>query len=297
MRITAERAGQFRLGDRLVDRLGLGTMRLTGPDPAGRPPPDRPTAVRLLRRAVDLGVDHIDTGDYEGPYAVTDLIREALHPYPEELTIVVNVGARWTSDGRWVDMLSPDELRRAVEDALQRLRVDALDVVNLRMPGEREPVERSPAVPLETLAELQQRGLVRHLGLANVTTQGFAEAEEVATVVCVQNRYNVAHRHDDPLIDALARAGTAFVACSPLGGFGPIEAPALDTVARTLETTPTEVALAWLLARSPNLLAVPSTRSIEHLEQNLEAAARVLGPLELEELDRIGGTGAPDVDL
>jgi pyridoxine 4-dehydrogenase len=297
MAITAERSGRYRLGDRSVSRLGLGTMRLTGPDAAGRPPPDRGTAVALLRRAVDLGVDHIDTGDYEGPHAITDLIREALHPYPEELTVVVNVGARWTSDGRWVEMLSPDELRRSVEDALERLRVDVLDVVNLRMPGDRVPVERSPAEPLETLAELQQQGLVRHLGLSNVTTQGFADAEAVTTVVCVQNHYNVEHRHDDPLVDALTRAGTAFVACSPLGGFGPIEAPALDEVARSLETTPTEVALAWLLARSPNLLAVPSTRSIEHLEQNLEAAARVLGPLELEELDRIGGTGDPSTDL
>jgi pyridoxine 4-dehydrogenase len=297
MRITAERAGRFRLGDRQVDRLGFGTLRLTGPDAAGRPPPDRRTAVSVLRRAVDLGVDHIDTGDYEGPHPMTELIHEALHPYPDELTIVTNVGGRWTSDGRWAEALSPGELRGAVQHSLDRLGVDVLDVVNLRMPGIPEPVERSPAEPLQTLAELQQQGLVRHLGVSNVTTQGFADAEAVAPIVCVQNRYNVAHRHDDPLVDALARAGIAFVACSPLGGFGPIEAPALDVVARRLETTPDEVALAWLLARSPNVLPIPSTRSLTHLEQNLEAGARVLGPVELQELDRIGATGPPEADL
>jgi aryl-alcohol dehydrogenase-like predicted oxidoreductase len=295
MTITAERSGQYRLGDRLTNRLGYGTMRLTGPDAAGRPPPDRKTVIAVLRRAVDLGVDHIDTGDYEGPHKVTDLIRKALHPYPLELTIVTNVGARWTTEGRWVEALSPGELGRAVEDHLEHLGVDVLDVVNLRMPGVTEPVERSPAEPMETLAELQQQGLIRHLGVSNVTTQGFAEAEAIATVVCVQNHYNVAHRHDDPLVDALARAGIAFVACSPLGGFPPIEAPALARVAAVLETTETEVALTWLLARSPNILPVASTRSVAHLEQNLEAGARVLGPVELEELDRIGGVVEPDL--
>jgi pyridoxine 4-dehydrogenase len=295
--ITAEKSGQFTLGDRAANRLGYGTMRLTGPDAAGRPPPDRKTAIGILRRAVDLGVDHIDTGDYDGPHKVTDLIRKALHPYPLELTIVTNVGARWTSEGRWVQALSPDELRRAVQDHLDHLGVDVLDVVNLRMPGFREPVERSPAEPLETLAELQQQGLIRHLGVSNVTTQEFAEAETIAPIVCVQNHYDVAHRHDDPLVDALARAGIPFVACSPLGGFPPIEAPGLARVAAVLETTQTEVALAWLLARSPNILPIPSTRSVAHLEQNLEAGARVLGPVELEELDRIGGVVAPEADL
>ncbi|MCW2537330.1 MAG: putative oxidoreductase [Modestobacter sp.] len=297
MTITAERSGQYTLGGRLTNRLGYGTMRLTGPDAAGRPPPDRRTATAVLRRAVDLGVDHIDTGDYEGPHKVTDLIRKALHPYPVELTIVTDVGARWTSEGRWVEALSPDELTRAVQDHLDHLGVDVLDVVNLHMPGLREPVERSPAEPLETLAELQQQGLIRHLGVSNVTTQGFAEAQAIATIVCVQNHYDVAHRHDDPLVDALARAGIAFVACSPLGGFPPIEAPALARVAAVLETTETEVALAWLLARSPNILPIPSTRSVAHLEQNLEAGARVLGPVELRELDRIGGVVEPEADL
>jgi aryl-alcohol dehydrogenase-like predicted oxidoreductase len=297
MTITAERSGQYALGDRLTNRLGYGTMRLTGPDAAGRPPPDRRTAVALLRRAVELGVDHIDTGDYDGPHRLTDLIRKALHPYPVELSIVTSVGARWTSGGRWVEALSPDELRRAVQDHLDHLGVDVLDVVNLRMPGFPEPVERSPAEPLETLAELQQQGLIRHLGVSNVTTQGFAEAEAVARIVCVQNHYDVAHRHDDPLVDALARAGIPFVACSPLGGFPPIEAPALTRVAAVLETTETEVALTWLLAHSPNILPIPSTREVAHLEQNLEAGARVLGPVELAELDHIGGVVEPGAGL
>jgi aryl-alcohol dehydrogenase-like predicted oxidoreductase len=297
MTITAERSGQFTLGDRLANRLGYGTMRLTGPDAAGRPPPDRTTVIALLRRAVDLGVDHIDTADYQGPHKVTDLIRKALHPYPVELTIVTNVGARWTTEGRWVEALSPDELRRAVADHLEHLGVDVLDVVNLRMPGGPEPVYRSPEEPMTALAEMQQEGLIRHLGVSNVTTQTFADAKAIATVVCVQNHYNVAHRHDDPLVDALARAGIAFVACSPLGGFPPIEAPGLARVAAVLETTETEVALTWLLARSPNILAIPSTREVAHLEQNLEAGARVLGPVELEELDRIGGVVEPEAGL
>jgi aryl-alcohol dehydrogenase-like predicted oxidoreductase len=292
--ITAERSGEFRLGDRLVNRLGYGTMRLTGPDAAGRPPPDRKTAIGILRRAVELGVDHIDTADYGGPHRMTDLIRKALHPYPLELTIVTNVGARWTSEGRWVQALSPGELRRAVQDDLEHLGVDVLDVVNLRMPGVPEPVDRPPAEPMEALAEMQQEGLIRHLGVSNVTTQTFADAKAMAPVVCVQNHYNVAHRHDDPLVDALARAGTPFVACSPLGGFPPIEAPGLARVAAVLETTETEVALAWLLARSPNILPIPSTRTVAHLEQNLEAGARVLGPVELEQLEHIGGIVEPD---
>jgi pyridoxine 4-dehydrogenase len=294
MTITAERSGQYLLGDRRTNRLGYGTMRLTGPDAAGRPQPDRTAVISLLRRAVDLGVDHIDTGDYAGPHKVTDLIRKALHPYPVELTIVTDVGARWTTEGRWVEELSPDELRRAVQDHLEHLGVDVLDVVNLRMPGFPEPVERSPVEPLETLAELQQHGLIRHLGVSNVTTQGFADADAVARIVCVQNHYDVTHRHDDPLVDALARAGIPFVACSPLGGFPAIEAPALARVAAVLETTETEVALTWLLARSPNILPIPSTRSVAHLEQNLEAGARVLGPAELAELDHIGGVVEPE---
>jgi pyridoxine 4-dehydrogenase len=293
---TAERSGQYQLGDRTVNRMGYGAMQLAGPHVMG-PPEDRDAAVAVLRRAVELGVDHIDTSDYYGPHVTNEIIREALHPYPEGLTLVTKVGARRTPDGEWPEALSPDELRQAVHDNLDHLGVDAMDVVNLRMPGFAAPVERSLAEPFEALAELQQQGLIRHLGVSNVTTQMYAEARSIAPVVCVQNHYNLVHRDDDPLVDALAREGVAYVPFFPLGGFTPLQSAALETVARRLETTPMQVALAWLLARSPNILLIPGTSSVEHLEQNLEAAARVLGPVELEELDRIGGTGEPDVDL
>jgi pyridoxine 4-dehydrogenase len=293
---TAEKSGRFALGDRSVNRLGYGAMQLAGPHVMG-PPADRDAAIAVLRRAVELGVDHIDTSDYYGPYVTNEIIREALHPYPEDLVIVTKVGARRTPDGQWPEALAPDELRQAVHDNLDHLGLDTLEVVNLRLPGFAEPVERSMAEPFEALAELQQEGLIRHLGVSNVTTQQYAEAQSIARVVCVQNHYNLVHRHDDPLIDALAREGVAYVPFFPLGGFTPLQSAALDTVARRLETTPMQVALTWLLARSPNLLLIPGTSSVAHLEENLQAAARVLGPAELEELDRIGGTGEPDVDL
>jgi pyridoxine 4-dehydrogenase len=293
---TAEKSGRFALGDRSVNRLGYGAMQLAGPHVMG-PPADRDAAIAVLRRAVELGVDHIDTSDYYGPYVTNEIIREALHPYPEDLVIVTKVGARRTPDGQWPEALAPDELRQAIHDNLDHLGLDTLEVVNLRLPGFAEPVERSLAEPFEALAELQQEGLIRHLGVSNVTTQQYAEAQSIARVVCVQNHYNLVHRHDDPLIDALAREGVAYVPFFPLGGFTPLQSAALDTVARRLETTPMQVALTWLLARSPNLLLIPGTSSVAHLEENLQAAARVLGPAELEELDRIGGTGEPDVDL
>ncbi|MGY1840783.1 MULTISPECIES: oxidoreductase [unclassified Modestobacter] len=293
---TAEKSGQFPLGDRTVHRIGYGAMQLSGPHVMG-PPADRPGAVAVLRRAVELGVDHIDTSDYYGPHATNEVIREALHPYPEHLTIVTKVGARRTPEGGWPEALSRDELRQAVHDNLEHLGVEALDVVNLRMPGFAEPVQRSLAEPMEALAELQQEGLVTHIGVSNVTPQMFAEAQAITRVVCVQNHYNLVHRADDPMIDALAREGVAYVPFFPLGGFSPIQSAALDTVARRLEATPMEVALAWLLARSPNLLLIPGTRSVQHLEENVRAGMRVLGPVELQELDRIGGSGEPDVDL
>jgi aryl-alcohol dehydrogenase-like predicted oxidoreductase len=295
MTIDATRSGQFPLGDRPVYRLGYGAMQLAGPHVMG-PPADRDAAVAVLRRAVELGVDHIDTSDYYGPHVTNEILREALHPY-DGLTVVTKVGARRTPDGEWPEALSPDELRSAVHDNLRNLGVDVLDVVNLRMPGYEAPVERSLAEQFETLAELQQQGLIRHLGVSNVTTQMFAEARAIAPVVQVQNHYNLVHRDDEPLVDALAHQGIAFVPFFPLGGFTPIQSAALDTVARRLETTPMQVALAWLLARSPNILLIPGTSSVAHLEENLQAGARVLGPLELAELDRIGGTGEPDVDL
>jgi pyridoxine 4-dehydrogenase len=296
MTTTAEKSGQFPLGDRTVHRIGYGAMQLAGPHVMG-PPADRDGAIAVLRRAVDLGVDHIDTSDYYGPHVTNEIIREALHPYPEHLTIVTKIGARRTPEGEWPEALGADELRQAVHDNLDHLGVDAIDVVNLRMPGFAEPVQRSLAEPMEALAALQQEGLVGHIGVSNVTPQMLAEAQGIAPVVCVQNHYNLVHRADDPLVDALAREGIAYVPFFPLGGFSPIQSAALETVARRLETTPMEVALAWLLARSPNLVLIPGTRSIEHLEQNLESAARVLGPVEMAELDRIGGSGTLDPDL
>jgi pyridoxine 4-dehydrogenase len=296
MTSTAEKSGDYRLGDRSVHRLGYGSMQLAGPGVMG-PPADRDAAIAVLRRAVELGVNHIDTSDYYGPYVVNELIREALHPYPEDLVIVTKVGARRTPDGHWPEALAPDELRRAVQDNLDHLGLDVLDVVNLRLPGFAEPVERSLAEPFGTLVDLQQEGLIRHLGVSNVTTQQFAEAQAIGPVVCVQNHYNLVHRDDDPLIDALARQGIAYVPFFPLGGFTPLQSAALETVARRLESTPMQIALTWLLTRSPNLLLIPGTSSVAHLKENLEAAARVLGPVELEELDRIGGTGEREPDL
>ena len=296
MTTTAEKSGRFALGNRSVNRIGYGAMQLAGPHVMG-PPADRDAAVAVLRRAIELGVDHIDTSDYYGPHVTNEIIREALHPYPEDLVIVTKVGARRTPDGDWHEALAPDELRQAVHDNLDHLGLDVLEVVNLRLPGFAEPVERSLAEPFEALAALQQEGLIRHLGVSNVTTQQYAEARSIARVVCVQNHYNLVHRHDDPLVDALAREGVPYVPFFPLGGFTPLQSAALDTVARRLESTPMQVALTWLLARSPNLLLIPGTSSVAHLEENLQAAARVLGPAELEELDRIGGTGEPDVDL
>ena len=296
MTTTAEKSGTYALGDRSVNRVGYGAMQLAGPHVMG-PPADRDAAIAVLRRALELGVDHIDTSDYYGPHVTNEIIREALHPYPDDLTIVTKVGARRTEDGHWPEALTPEELRSAVHDNLDHLGVDVLDVVNLRLPGFAEPVERSLAEPFEALVQMQEEGLIRHLGVSNVTVQMFAEAQSIGRVVCVQNHYNLVHRDDDPLIDALAREGIAYVPFFPLGGFTPLQSAALETVARRLETTPMEIALAWLLARSPNLLLIPGTSSVAHLEQNLEAAARVLGPVELEELDRIGGTGELDPDL
>src|SRR6476620_1358710 len=206
MATTAEKSGSYALGDRSGNRIGYGAMKLAGPDVMG-PPADRDAAIAVLRRAVELGVDHIDTSDYYGPYVVNELIREALHPYPEELTLVTKVGARRTPEGEWPEALSPDELRTAIHENLDHLGVDVIDVVNLRMPGFAEPVERSLAEPFEALAQLQPEGLIRHLGSSNVTTQMFAEAQASAPVVGVQNHYNGVHRHDDPLVDALAREG------------------------------------------------------------------------------------------
>jgi len=288
---TADRAGRFPLGDTEVNRLGYGAMQLAGPHVMG-PPADRDGALAVLRRAVELGVDHIDTSDYYGPYVTNELIREALHPYPDDLVLVTKVGARRTPDGQWPEALDPDDLKRAVHENLDRLGIDAIGAVNLRLPGFAEPVERSLAEPFEALAALQQEGLIRSLGVSNVTAAMVAEARSIAPVACVQNHYNLVHRNDDALIDSLSADGIAYVPFFPLGGFTPLQSGALDAVARRLKATPMQVALAWLLARSPNILLIPGTSSITHLEENLAAAEIELAPGDLEELDRIGRPAA-----
>jgi aryl-alcohol dehydrogenase-like predicted oxidoreductase len=286
MTTTADRAGQFRLGDRTVQRMGYGAMQLAGPHVMG-PPADREAAVAVLRRAVELGVDHIDTSDYYGPHVTNEVIREALHPYPEQLTLVTKIGARRTPDGEWPEALGADELRQAVHDNLDHLGLDSLHVVNLRMPGFAEPVERSVAEPMETMAALQAEGLVQHIGVSNVSASMLAEARSIAPVVCVQNHYNLVHRDDDALVDALAADGIAYVPFFPLGGFSPLQSAALGAVAHRQGATPMEVALAWLLARSPNVLLIPGTSSVAHLEQNLDAAGRTLDADDLAELDAL----------
>jgi aryl-alcohol dehydrogenase-like predicted oxidoreductase len=268
-------------------------MQLAGPGVFG-PPRDPDAARAVLREAVPRGVNHIDTSDFYGPFVVNEIVREALHPYPADLRIVTKVGCRRGDDGAWNLDTSPDELVREVHENLDRLGLEALDVVNLRVSDDHSA---SLGEAFRTLAALREQGLIRHLGVSNVSPAQLAEAREIAPVVCVQNHYNLVHRGDDPLVDALAREGIPYVPYFPLGGFTPLQSAALEAVARRLETTPMEVALAWLLARSPNTLLIPGTTSVAHLEQNLEAGARVLGPLEMEELDRIGGTGEPDVDL
>ena len=286
MTFTAEKSGSFPLGDGTVHRMGYGAMQLSGPHIMG-PPADRDGAIAVLRRAVELGVNHIDTSDYYGPHVTNEIIREALHPYPADLTIVTKIGARRTPDGAWPEALAPDEIRSALHDNLAHLGVDAIDVVNLRMPGFSEPVQRSLAEPFETLAELQQQGLIKHLGVSNVTPQMLAEAQSIAPVVCVQNLYNLALRDDDALIDSLAAQGIAYVPYFPLGGFSPLQSDSLEAVAKRLDATPMAVALAWLLQRSPTMLLIPGTSSVAHLRENLAAVDVVLPPAAVATLDRI----------
>jgi pyridoxine 4-dehydrogenase len=298
MPVTAGRSGQYVLGDRMVNRLGFGGMKLAGPRMTG-PPADRDAALAVLRRAVELGVDHLDTSDLYGPHVVNELIREALHPYPEDLVIATRVGARRTADGAWIAALRPEEIRQEVRDNLDRLGLTVLDLVYLRLPGVGEPVEGGLAEPFEALATLRQEGLIRHLGVSHVTPRQVAEARRIAPVACVQDHYNLIHREHDPLIDALARDGIAFTALEgisyttffPRGGLTPPQSAALDTVAGRVQARPMQVVLAWLLAHSANLLLIPGTSSITQLEENLAAAALELGPSELEELDRIARMG------
>ena len=281
-------AGTFSLGDRRVTRIGYGAMQLAGPGVFG-PPKDRAAALAVLREAVAAGVDHIDTSDFYGPHITNQLIREALHPYPQPLTIVTKVGALRGDDASWRPAQSPAELTQAVHDNLRNLGVDVLDVVNLRVMGDvHAPSEGSIEEQFAALAELQQHGLIRHLGISNATATQVAQARGIAPVVCVQNHYNLAHRADDTLIDALGRDGIAYVPFFPLGGFTPLQSGTLSSIAQQLGATPMQVALAWLLARAPNILLIPGTSSVAHLRENLAAAELSLSAEVLAALDRIG---------
>ena len=283
------KAGTFKLGNRTVKRLGYGAMQLAGKGVFG-PPKDRDGALAVLREAIASGVDHIDTSDFYGPHITNQLIREALHPYTDGLVIVTKVGARRGEDGSWNPAFSKEDLTRAVHDNLRNLGVDALDVVNLRLMFDvHGPAEGSLEAPLTVLAELQQQGLIRHLGLSNVTRTQVAEGRAIAEIVGVQNQYNLAHRHDDALIDELAAAGIPYVPFFPLGGFTPLQSTALSDVATQLDATPMQVALAWLLHRSPNILLIPGTSSVAHLRENLAVADITLPEDALKTLDSIAG--------
>ena len=282
------KVGTYRLGDREVNRMGYGAMRLSGPGIYG-PPADRNQALAVLREAVASGVNHIDTSDYYGPHVTNEIIREALSPYPDALVIVTKLGARRTSDKAWVPAMRPDELRAGLEDNLRNLGLERMEVVNLRLMGsEHGPLEGSIAREFETLAELQRQGLVRHLGLSNVTMAQFDEAQRIAPVACVQNHYNLVHRVDDEMIVTLSEMGLPYVPFFPLGGFTPLQSEVLSEIAAKLRATPMQVALAWLLQRSPNILLIPGTSSLAHLRENLAAAELGLSEELIERLDALG---------
>ncbi len=285
-------AGAFKLGDRNVNRMGYGAMQLAGPGVFG-PPKDHDAAIAVLREAVASGVNHIDTSDYYGPFVTNQLIREALHPYPDDLVIVTKVGAVRGADASWKPAMSPAALTSAVHDNLGRLGVEAMDVVNLRVMGDGHgPSEGSIEATFSVLADLRRQGLIRHLGLSNVTSAQVAEARRIAPVVCVQNLYNLAHRDDDALVDELAGLGIAYVPFFPLGGFSPLQSSTLSEVAAGLGATPLQVALAWLLHRAPNMLLIPGTSSVGHLRENLAAAELTLDAGALDRLETIGGKQA-----
>jgi aryl-alcohol dehydrogenase-like predicted oxidoreductase len=281
-------AGTFSLGDRTVNRMGYGAMQLAGPGVFGQPR-DRAAALAVLRAAVDAGVNHIDTSDFYGPHVTNRIIREALHPYADDLAIVTTVGALRGEDASWNPAQSPAQLEQAVHDNLRNLGLDVLEVVNLRIMGDvHAPSEGSIEPQFSALARLQQDGLIRHLGLSNATARQVAEAQRIAPVVCVQNQFNLAHREDDAFIDALAAQGIAYVPFFPLGGFSPLQSQTLSDVAARLGATPMQVALAWLLARAPNILLIPGTSSPGHLHENLAAAELRLDTEVVAELDGIG---------
>ncbi|MEU0632782.1 aldo/keto reductase family oxidoreductase [Streptomyces sp. NPDC005989] len=279
--------GIWTLGDLTVTRFGYGAMQLADPGVMG-PPADRDGALAVLREAVGLGITHVDTADAYGPHITNQLIREALNPYPDSLHIVTKVGATRDEEGGWPPARQPEELRRAVQENLENLGLETLDVVNLRLGDAQGPVTGSLAEAFEALVELQQQGLIRHLGVSNATAEQVAEAQVIAPIVCVQNMYNLAHRHDDELLDELAEQGIAYVPFFPLGGFSPLQSTALTAVASRLEATPMSVALAWLLQRSPNILLIPGTSSVAHLRENVAGAGLSLSDEDLAELDKIG---------
>lgn len=274
-----------------VNRMGYGAMQLAGPQVWG-PPRDLGEAIRVLREAVEAGVNHIDTSDFYGPHVTNQIIKQALHPYPDGLVIVTKVGARRGADKSWIHALSRQELTDAVHDNLRNLGLETLDVVNLRVGGMDRPADSSIEEPLTVLAELKQRGLIRHLGLSNVTPRQLAEAQKISEIVCVQNLYNLVRRDDDRFIDELGRQGIAYVPFFPLGGFTPLQSAALDAAAVSLRAAPMQVALAWLLQRAPNILLIPGTSSVKHLRENLGAATLHLPPETLAGLDRIAGDAA-----
>jgi aryl-alcohol dehydrogenase-like predicted oxidoreductase len=284
---SINKSGTFKLGHRIVKRLGYGAMQLAGPGVFG-PPKDPHAALAVLREAVSSGVNHIDTSDFYGPHVTNRIIREALHPYPGDLVIVTKVSALRGADGSWIPAFSREELTQAVHDNLRNLGLDVIEVVNLRsMFNIHHPAEGSIEAPLTVLADLQRQGLVRHIGLSNVTPAQIAEGRRICDIVCVQNHYNLAHRADDSLIDDLARDGIAYVPYFPLGGFSPLQSDTLNSVAARLHATPMAVALAWLLHRSPNILLIPGTSSVAHLRENLGAAALTLSESDLRELNGI----------
>ncbi|CDZ62337.1 aldo/keto reductase family oxidoreductase [Neorhizobium galegae] len=286
---NTDQARTYALGDRNVKRLGYGAMQLAGKGVFG-PPKDRDAAVAVLREAVKAGVNHIDTSDFYGPHVTNQIIREALHPYPDDLVIVTKIGAVRGADGSWNPAFSAEQLGQAVHDNLRNLDLDTLDVVNLRIMFDvHGPAEGSIEEPLTALAELQRKGLVRHIGLSNVTPAQVAEGQGIAKIVCVQNQYNLAHRQDDAMIDDLARDGIAYVPFFPLGGFSPLQSSILSDVAQRLDATPMQVALAWLLRRAPNILLIPGTSSVGHLRENLAAAELQLSDDVIAELDGVAG--------
>jgi pyridoxine 4-dehydrogenase len=288
---TINQSGTFPLGDRTVRRLGYGAMQLAGPGVFG-PPKDHEAALAVLREAIASGVNHIDTSDFYGPHVTNILIREALHPYPDDLVIVTKIGARRGEDGSWLPAFSPEALTQAVHANLRNLQLDVLEVVNLRIMFDTHgPAEGSIEAPLAAVADLQRQGLVRHIGLSNVTPSQIAEGRRICEIVCVQNQYNLVHRTDDALIDALAGNGIAYVPFFPLGGFNPLQSKALSDVAARLEATPMQVALAWLLRRARNILLIPGTSSVAHLRENLAAADLDLPDEAISALDGIA-TGA-----